>query len=190
MKSLKTIQTLFKVGKILSRLAFMFALIGFCGCIAGLLSLKFGSGELIRIGDITLHRLLDTGTGQNTQSICAALSGWSIVCAGEGVVAKFAEIFFRNEQAAGTPFTSDCAAEIGRLGVLTIAVPTGCAVVGKIMESIADSFQTGASALGSGLYLDTTGSIALGVAFLVMVVLCRYGAELREGSENRWNTST
>lgn len=93
MKSLKTIQTLFKVGKILSRLAFMFALIGFCGCIAGLLSLKFGSGELIRIGDITLHRLLDTGTGQNTQSICAALSGWSIVCAGEGVVAKFAEIF-------------------------------------------------------------------------------------------------
>lgn len=53
-----------------------------------------------------------------------------------------------------------------------------------------DSFQTGASALGSGLYLDTTGSIALGVAFLVMAVLCRYGAELREGSENRWNTST
>ena len=38
MKNLKTLQTLSKMGKILSRIAFVFAMIGACGCIMGLLS--------------------------------------------------------------------------------------------------------------------------------------------------------
>lgn len=40
MKNLKTLQTLSKMGKILSRIAFVFAMIGACGCIIGL-SLMF-----------------------------------------------------------------------------------------------------------------------------------------------------
>lgn len=38
MKNLKTLQTLSKMGKILSRIGFVFAMIGACGCIIGLLS--------------------------------------------------------------------------------------------------------------------------------------------------------
>ena len=48
MKNLKTLQTLSKMGKILSRIAFVFARIGACGCIIGLLSCSYGaelSGE-------------------------------------------------------------------------------------------------------------------------------------------------
>lgn len=48
MKNLKTLQTLSKMGKILSRIAFVFAMIGACGCIIGLLSCSYGaelSGE-------------------------------------------------------------------------------------------------------------------------------------------------
>lgn len=37
MKSLNTIQKLSKIGKVLSKIAFIFSVIGFCGCIAGLL---------------------------------------------------------------------------------------------------------------------------------------------------------
>ena len=50
MKSLNTIQKLSKIGKVLSKIAFIFSVIGFCGCIAGLLSLNFGNGRLIKIG--------------------------------------------------------------------------------------------------------------------------------------------
>ena len=41
MKSLNTIQKLSKIGKVLSKIAFIFSVIGFCGCIAGLLSITY-----------------------------------------------------------------------------------------------------------------------------------------------------
>ncbi len=39
MKTLNTIQKLSKIGKVLSRSAFIFCIIGFCGCIVGILSM-------------------------------------------------------------------------------------------------------------------------------------------------------
>ena len=105
MKSLNTIQKLSKIGKVLSKIAFIFSVIGFCGCIAGLLSLNFGNGRLIKIGGVTLHGLIPEEYGYNIKSITATLSGWLIVCAGEAVLAKFAESYFKNELKAKTPFT-------------------------------------------------------------------------------------
>lgn len=52
MKSLDTIQKLSKIGRVLSKIAFLFSVIGFCGCIAGLLSLSFGNGSLIELHPI------------------------------------------------------------------------------------------------------------------------------------------
>ena len=48
MKNLKTLQTLSKMGKILSRIAFVFAMIGACGCIMGLLSVARISVVMVR----------------------------------------------------------------------------------------------------------------------------------------------
>lgn len=62
MKSLDTIQKLSKIGRVLSKIAFLFSVIGFCGCIAGLLSLSFGNGSLIKIGGVTLHALIPRNT--------------------------------------------------------------------------------------------------------------------------------
>ena len=97
MKSLHTIQKLSKLGEILSKTAFIFAVIGCCGCIAGMLSMGFGNGELLRIGAITLHGLIYEKYGYNGRSIAATLSGSLLVCAGEAALAKFAESYFRNE---------------------------------------------------------------------------------------------
>lgn len=72
MKSLHTIQKLSKLGEILSKTAFIFAVIGCCGCIAGMLSMGFGNGELLRIGAITLHGLIYEKYGYNGRSIAAA----------------------------------------------------------------------------------------------------------------------
>ena len=141
MKSLQTIQKLFKIGKILSRIAFIFSVIGFCGCIAGLLSLSFGNGSLIKLGGVTLHQLISKEYGYNIKGITASLSGWLIVCAGEAVLAKFAEVYFQNELQAETPFTLAGAKELLRLGILTITIPTGCAVAESIVEGVIIGFM-------------------------------------------------
>ncbi len=180
MKSLSTIQRLSKIGKVLSKIAFIFSVIGFCGCIAGLLSLSFGNGSLIKIGGVTLHSLISEEYGYNIKSITAALSGWLIVCAGEAVLAKFAEVYFKNELTAGTPFTLAGAKEMLRLGILTLAIPTGCAVMGSIVEGIIVGFMKVPKTAAMDMSFDNEQSIALGVMFIVISLLCRYGAELME----------
>jgi hypothetical protein len=155
MKSLQTIQKLFKIGKILSRIAFIFSVIGFCGCIAGLLSLSFGNGSLIKLGGVTLHQLISKEYGYNIKGITASLSGWLIVCAGEAVLAKFAEVYFQNELQAETPFTLAGAKELLRLGILTITIPTGCAVAESIVEGVIIGFMKVEKAAAMDMYFDT-----------------------------------
>ena len=183
MKSLNTIQKLSKIGKVLSKISFIFSLIGFCGCFAALLSLSFGNGGLIKIGGVTLHGLISEEYGYNVKSIIATLSGWMIFCVGEAVLAKFAEAYFKNELKAETPFTLDGAKELLRLGILTLAVPTGCAVVASIVEGIIAGFMNVEKAAAMDMYFDNAASIALGVMFIIGSLLCRYGAELREHTE-------
>lgn len=183
MKSLDTIQKLSKIGRVLSEIAFVFSVIGICGCIAGLLSLCFGKGSLIKIGGVTLHGLVSEEYGYNIKSITAALSGWMIVCAGEAVLAKFAEFYFKNELRAGTPFTLAGARELLRLGILTLAIPTGCAVAGSIVEGILAGFMKVEQAAAMDLYFDNEASIVLGMMFILGSLLCRYGAELMDGTK-------
>ena len=180
MKSLNTIQKMSKIGKFLSKIAFIFSVIGFCGCIAGLLSLHFGNGSLIKIGGVTLHGLISEEYGYNIKSITATLSGWMIVCAGEAVLAKFAEVYFKNELSVETPFTLAGAKELLRLGILTLTIPTGCAVVGSIVEGIIAGFMKVKKAAAMDMYFDNEASIVLGIMFILGSLLCRYGAELRE----------
>lgn len=180
MKSLNTIQKLSKIGKVLSKIAFIFSVIGFCGCIAGLLSLCFENSSLIKIGGVTLHGLISEEYGYNIKSITATLPGWMIVCAGEAVLAKFAEIYFKNEFRAETPFTFAGAKELLRLGILTLTIPTGCAVIGSIIEGIIAGLMKVEKAAAMDLYLDKESSIVLGIMFILGSLLCRHGAELRE----------
>lgn len=180
MKSLSIIQRLSKIGKVLSNIAFIFSVIGFCGCIAGLLSLSFGNGSLLKIGRVTLHGLISEEYGYNIKSITAAFSGWLIVCAGEAVLAKFAELYFKNELKAETPFTMAGAKELLRLGILTIVIPTGCAVAGSIVEGIIVGFMKVEKAAAMDLYFDNEAGIVLGIMFILGSLLCRYEIELHE----------
>ena len=180
MKTLDTIQRLSRLGRLLSKIAFILSVVGFCGCIAGLISLRLGGGDLIRIGGVTLHGLIGGDLGG---SIAAALSGWLFFCAGEAVLAKFAETYFKNELSAGTPFTHAGASELMRLGILTLAVPTGSAVVGSIAEGIVAGFMEAEKAAAMDRYFDNEPTIVLGIMFLLAALLCRYGAELTQKNE-------
>ena len=180
MKTLKTIQKLSGIGKVLCKIAFVFAVIGFCASAAGIISLCVGSDNVLKLGGVSLHGILSEKYGANAQGVIAVLIGWLIFCAGEAVLAKFAEAYFKNELKAETPFTLDGAKELLRLGILTAAIPTGCAVLGNIAEGIAAGFMDVEEAAALGLNFDAEPSIVLGIMFILGSLLCRYGAELKE----------
>lgn len=182
MKSLNAIQTLSKVGRVLCKIAFVFSVIGFCGCIAGIIGLSLAGGELIKIGGVTLHGLISEHLDIAVSSLAAALCGGMIVCAGEAVLAKFAEDYFEKELEAGTPFTHDGAAVMLRLGILTVALPIGCSVLASIVEGIVAGFMNADKAVLSD-HFDNSANVALGVMFIVASLLCRYGAELAESGK-------
>ena len=74
MRTLDTIQKLSKIGRTLSKIAFIFSVIGVCGCIVGLLSLRLGSGGLLRLGGVTLHGLIDRlCRGSGACKVCGGL---------------------------------------------------------------------------------------------------------------------
>ena len=142
METLKIIQSLARLGKILSKIAFILSLVGVFGCVAGLLSLAFGSGTLLQIGNVALHSLIPVSSGFNLKAIAGALSGWLIICTGEAALSRFALLYFTRELTDGTPFTQRGAKELLRLGILTIAIPIGCTVAAAIVHGIVMGFLT------------------------------------------------
>lgn len=183
MKSLNIIQHIFKAAKILSEIAFVFAVIGFCASIVGILSLAFGADSVFKIGGVTVRGIISQNLGVDVKSIAASLCGTSIACAGIGITAKFSKVYLKNELAAGTPFTFAGAKEALRLGIITIALPTGCGVAGSVINGIVAGFLNVEKSGAFNAFYNDEVSVAVGVMIIVMSFLCRYGAELKDSKQ-------
>ena len=179
MTSLPTIQKLSKLGKVLSNIAFIFSIVGCVGCLLGMIALQTGAGSVLKLGGVTIHGLVGDISGIGNRGITAGLCGWLVICVGQAVLAKFAALYFHHELAAGTPFTASGAKELLRLGILTIAIPLGCDIAGNIVAGIAAGFLQVEDTIWTNLDFDSSGSILLGIMFVLGSLLCRYGAELR-----------
>ena len=178
MKTLNIIQKLSKIGKVLSRIVFIFCIIGFCGCIVGILSMVLGAPTL-KIGGVTLKSILSIEAGVTTGTAYAAMAAGMILCAGKAVLAKFAEHYFKRELADGTPFDLGGAKELMRLGILAICIPIGAQMIAEIVYAVMEQTLHGVAPFQIG----HSTCVELGVMFIVMSLVCRYGAELREGKE-------
>lgn len=179
MTSLPTIQKLSKLGKVLSNIAFILSIVGCVGCLLGMIALQTGGGKVLKLGGVTIHGLVDEISGIGNRGITAGLCGWLVVCVGQAVPAKFAVLYFHHELDAGTPFTASGAKELLRLGIMTIAIPLGCDIAGSIVAGIAAGLMQAETASRMELNFDSSGSILLGIMFVLGSLLCRYGAELR-----------
>ena len=180
MKSLQTIQTLSKIGKILSKIIFICCTIGAVGCAIGMASLPFADTGVLKIGGVTIHGLIVNRAGIDLNSLYPLMTGAMIVCIGQTILAKFAENYFTHELAVGSPFTVDGAKELLRLGILTICIPLGCLIAAEIVSGIMAGFLN----CDDLLKIENADSVILGVMFIIMSVLCRYGAELEMGKNS------
>lgn len=80
-----------------------------------------------------------------------------ILCAGEAVLAKFAEHYFKRELADGTPFDLGGAKELMRLGILAICIPIGMQMIAEIVYAVMEQALHGVASFQS----DYSGSVAL-----------------------------
>ena len=175
-KTLDTIQTLAKIGRVLSKIVFIFSLIGAIGCAAGILSVRF-LPESIQLGKTTIQGLVEL-TDELTPAVAyAAMLTAGILCVGEAVLAKLAERYFKREISDGTPFTFDGAKALMRLGVCAIVIPIAAKIVAEIAAVVLEHALDGADTFEVG---DPV-SVGLGIMMIVASLLCRHGAELSAG---------
>lgn len=174
MKTLNAIQVLAKIGKVLSTVIFICSVVGIVGCVVGILCIPFADSGVLKIGGVTVYGLVVNKAGIRLESLYPVLVGGMIVCAAEGITAKFAERYFAHEIAAGTPFTESGAKELMRLGIITVCVPLGAVIAAQIVSAVMAAFM----GCENGLDLSGGGSVEIGVMLIIMSLFCRYGAEL------------
>ena len=131
-KTLSTIQTVFKVLKILCKVVFILCLVGGIGCAVGLLILS-----IVPLAPLDIEEIIAEEADMSVASLCITCIAGIVVCASEAVVFKFSEIYFTHELEAGTPFTYEGSKEIFRLGIISLAVPFGASVFSGILLGIA-----------------------------------------------------
>lgn len=178
MKTLKTLQLIAKIGRILSTVVFICCIVGAALSALGIVCLAV-IPEGFQIGEVTIRGLVEQKAGVSLTTCYMTMAQAVIFCAGEAVLAKFAELYFKNELKAGTPFTFDGAKELMRLGILAICISVGTAMITGLVylifkavtKDIAEpSFQNGAS-------------VGIGVMMIVGSLLCKHGAEVSAHTE-------
>lgn len=149
-------------------------------CIAGIVSVAIGADNSAELGKVTVHGLVDGIDGMSIVHACNLLAQLLVFTISVAVLAKLAEIYFKNELKAGTPFTFEGAKEMRRLGVLGIAIPLAATIAGAIIAGIMAN-QTGVEKY----QLNNGAGVALGLFFLVLSVIFKYGAEVAESAEQK-----
>jgi len=182
MKTLNVIQTISKVGRIVSSVLFVCCIVGFCLSAVGLIGLALG-GEAFKLGGVTIHSLIEKNAGVNRQTMVASTVVGMVFCMAYGVICRAAVTYFKHELADGTPFTMSGAAELMRLGILTATVSLGAAVLCSIGVAAANHFVQGIGEVSYGEY----SCVGVGITLILLSLFCRYGAELNEDKQSAEN---
>ena len=175
MKSLKTIQTLSKIARIISKIVFIFCCVGFGGCLVGAAGTAVGV-QALKFGGVSLESIIQKNAEMSVGALYAVMILGAIFCAGEAVMAKFSELYFKRELADGTPFTMRGAKEMQKLGIIVVCISVGGSIVSGIAYAVLEAIFSGE------IKHDWTfgGSVMIGVAFIVVAQILKYGAELFE----------
>ncbi len=166
--SLSTIQILHRIGKILSKAAVLISAIAFVFCTATLICTVCGV-------DFARDRIESTALfGGNFGYAYHLMISLAVIALGEAFVAKRSADYFSSELEAGTPFDSGNATRLRNLGIVTIVIPLVTAVISKTVYAVL------VKKYGTFDYsLDYAGgSVAVGIMFIILSLICRYGAEV------------
>lgn len=174
-KTLQTIQKLAKIGKILSTIVYVCCIVGTVGCAIGIISFALIPGNYV-IGNVTIHGLIESSAETSVGTIYASMGVGLVLCLAEVIVSGYAKKYFKNELEAGTPFTREGAKELTRLGIYAIVAPIVAVIIASIIYAVISACMGNVADVD----FDGGGSVGLGIGFIIMGLICRYGAELYE----------
>lgn len=177
--TLKTIQTVSKIAGIISKILMIFCIVGAFLCLVSIVLLAVGIDTAFRFAGININGILQNEANLTSVQLYLAISLGALISAATAVVAYFAANYFKNEQAAGTPFTFDGAKELYRLGALSAIISVASDIVSSIVESIIQSSEH----FSFDMQINIDGLFGFGIFMIVISYLCKYGAELKEKSD-------
>ena len=192
MKNLRTVQVLAGIGRVLSKIVFVFSIVGASLCAAGIVSFALLGDGGLKIGGVTLRAFIEKEAGLSAAETYAAMGTGLVFLVAEIIVSAMAVRYFRHELEAGTPFTAPLARELAqgthRPGVgryirhritpfLHICAGLGASIICGIALSVMKVVGQTANNVSYG----GSFSAGIGIAMIVVSVICDYGAELRRG---------
>lgn len=172
MKSLDIIQKICKVLKTLTKIYFIFCIVASALNLAGaivLFLIKEDSGfwqEIIKLSDSEGASL--------TLARCECLSSF-FTFAISAVAGCFANRFFADEVAAGTPFDKAICKKMLREGIIYISLAVLSGIVATIVYACFDISYNGMD------YVEFDS----GLVFIACSFICRYGADVKEIADKK-----
>lgn len=170
--SLETLLVLSKLGRILSKIAFICSIVGLSLASIGLISFALGF-DGVKLGGVTIKGLIEENANMSMTAIYASTIGVIILCIGEIVLAYYAVKFFELCLKEKTPFSFRVSEDMKRLGILIIVIPFASLLLSAIFYGIM-SAVTGEKA---DFNPSIEGSITLGIMFIITSIICKCGAE-------------
>lgn len=170
-KTLSNLLTIFKVAKVLAKIAFILCIIGASGCALGFFALS-------AVDSFMPEQLVANGINVNVAYF--ELIVGTVACIGAAVFSFLSGKYFKNVLAAGTPFSFDGAKECFRLGVASIIISAAVAVVSAIAAGVVTILE---NSLALNSNIETSITFSTGLFFMFLSLIFKYGAELQPAPE-------
>ena len=171
MEQLQKIQKTFHIFEILTKIAYIFSIVGAVFCAVGALCALcyLSGGQVFSLFGEPITIFSTTRTMSETLAIM--LADFVIITV-EAILLSFALRYLKAEQAAGTPFTEAGADMLKKLGIRCIWMP----IVAMVLASVIGVCYN-VENIGSDSNLP---SLATGVVLIIASMIFRYGAALEE----------
>ena len=197
--SLRAIQVLAKIAKVLCMIIFVLCVIGAVFSILGTVALV--AVKNVQVRGHALAELVESKAGVQYWVGVAGCGFAALCCILEAVVAKLSHNYFCREVEDGTPFTFGGAKQLMRLGITIIIIEFAIALGAFILTAVItktnalnlEMLQAAAAKYSqekvspmdfkANVGFGSIGSYGVGIAFIIVSVIFRHGAELREAAE-------
>lgn len=172
MNTLKTIQTVFRMAKVISQIIFIGCIVGCCLCLAAAVGLALDV-PVLTIGQVNISGLVEAQAGRSAGVMALTILAGAFQVAALGILAKMAQRYLAREQKDGTPFTLGGAKHLRRLGIHSIWIPIVAQVIAQVICKTLSSTAP--------LELSSSISVSYGMMMILLSLVCQYGAELQAG---------
>lgn len=171
MRSLQTIQKTFRVFGVLTKIAYIFCIVGASFCAVGALCALawYAGGQVLTLFGEPIMVIAD---GEALKRTLAVLLSDLIYLTVDAALLYFAYRYFKIEQSEGTPFTENGAALLNRLGIRCIWMPIVAIALASVVTVCLGVERSGD--------ISNLPGVVTGIVLILASLIFRYGAELEQ----------